>query len=129
MTFKVLTDKMSTITYRSELLSRLYDQKKNLHAVMDSPLKAAGVPSVSRSTNEDEYKTCAKENRPMLCFNTDDLIGRMSVLNEQEDGARYHERTVEPFEEDDVTHLSDLMLRNICWNIWTDLHQNTSRVA
>jgi hypothetical protein len=113
MTFKFLTDNMSKIIQRSELQSTLHDQKKNLHAVKDSPLKAADVPSDIKSTNEDEYNTDAGETRPMFRSNTSDLFGKTSVLIEQEDGAKYHERIVEPFKEDDVTCLSDPMLMKV----------------
>jgi hypothetical protein len=66
MTFKFLPDNMCKIIQRSELQSRLHDQKKNLYAVKDSPLKAANVPSDIKSTDEDEYNTDAGETRPML---------------------------------------------------------------
>jgi hypothetical protein len=120
MTFKFLTDDMCKIIQRSELQSTLHDQKKNLHAVKDSPLKAANVPSDIKSTNEDEYNTDAGETRPMFRSNTSDLFGKTcdlsgktSVLNEQEDGAQYRGGIVEPFKEDDVTCLSDPMLMKI----------------
>jgi hypothetical protein len=106
MAFKVLTDNMSKIMYRSELRSTLHDQKTNLHAVKDGSLKADSVPSVIKSTNEDEYKTCAGEARLMLCFNAYVLIGKTFVLDEQEDCTKYRERIVEPFKE---TRLSDPM--------------------
>jgi hypothetical protein len=100
MTFKVLSDDMSMIIYRSELRSALDDQKKNLHAVKESSLNAAGVPSVIKSPNEDGYDTNDGETRLMLCFNADDLIGKMSVLDEQEDGTKYRGRVVDPFKKE-----------------------------
>jgi hypothetical protein len=113
MTCKILTDDMSMIMYRSELRSTFDDQKKKLHAVKDSPLKAPSVSSVIKSTSEDEYKTCAGETRLMLCFNADDLIGKISVIDEQEDDTKYRGRIVDHFKDDDVTRLSDPMLRKV----------------
>jgi hypothetical protein len=78
----------------------LHDQKINLPVVKHSPLKAAGVPSDIKSFYKDEYKTCARETRPRLCFNSNVLIGKTSVLDEQEDGRRYDGRIVEPVEEE-----------------------------
>jgi hypothetical protein len=102
MTYKILCDKSLTVLYRSNLRSANNPSDPNLRL---DPLAGENSPRIVKSVQDDTEDT-GNQVKPMIYFDTGDLVGRTFLMEEDDDGLRCRARIVEVIDdhENDVAN-------------------------
>jgi hypothetical protein len=102
MTYKILCDKSLTVLYCSNLRSANNPSDPNLRL---DPLAGENSPRIVKSVQDDTEDT-GNQVKPMIYFDTGDLVGRTFLMEEDDDGLRCRARIVEVIDdhENDVAN-------------------------
>ncbi len=87
MTYKILCDKLLTVLHRSNLCSANNPSDPNLRL---DPLDGENLPQSSRIVRsvQDDAEDASDQVKPMIYFDTGDLVGRAFLMEEDDDGLR-----------------------------------------
>jgi hypothetical protein len=99
MTYKILCDKSLTILHRSNLRSAGNPSDPNLRL---DPLDGENFPASSRivkSVQDDGEDLSDDQVKPMIYFDTGDLVGRTFLMQEDDNGLRSRARISEVLED------------------------------
>ena len=96
MTYKILCDKTLTVLHRANLRSADNPNDPNLRL---DPLDGENMPNSSRIVksvqDDDSENGSVDQDKPMIYFDTADLVGRTFLMEEDEDGLRQRARILE----------------------------------
>jgi hypothetical protein len=94
MTYKILCDKSLTILHRSNVCSAGNPSDPNLRL---DPLDGENLPPSSGIVKsvQDDDEDVSDQVKPMIYFDTGDLVGRTFLMEEDDDGLRYCARIIE----------------------------------
>jgi hypothetical protein len=103
MTYKILCDKSLTVLYRSNLRSANNPSDPNLRL---DPLDGDNLPQSPRIVKsvQDDAEDISDQVKPMLYFDTEDLVGRTFLMEEDDDGLRYRARVIEVLDDDGLRY-------------------------
>jgi hypothetical protein len=99
MTYKILCDKSLTIPHRSNLRSAANPSDPNLRL---DPLDGENFPTSSgivMSAQDDGEDLSDDQVKPMIYFDTGNLVGRTFLMQEDADGLRSRARIIEVLED------------------------------
>jgi hypothetical protein len=94
MTYKILCDKSLTILHCSNVRSAGNPSDPNL--CLD-PLDGENLPPSSRIVKsvQDDDEDVGDQVKPMIYFDTGDFVGRVFLMEEDDDGLRYRACIIE----------------------------------
>ena len=84
MTYKILWDKLLTVQHPSDLYSAINASDLNLRL---DPLDGENLPCIVKSV-QDDTDDAGDQVKPMIYFDTGDLVGRTFLMGEDADGLR-----------------------------------------
>jgi hypothetical protein len=100
MTYKILCDKSLKVLHRSNLRSATNPSDPNLRL---DPLDGEKLPHSSRIVQsvQDDTEDLSDQVKPMIYFETADLVGRTFLMEEDDDGLRCRARIIEVLDDHD----------------------------
>jgi hypothetical protein len=91
MTYKILCDKSLKVLHRSNLHSAANPSDPN-HVWIHLMGRSYLTPLASLKSAQDDAEDFSDQVKPMIYFETADLVGRTFLMEEDEDGLRCHAR-------------------------------------
>ena len=100
MTYKILCDKSLKVLHRANLRSAANPSDPNLRL---DPLDGENVPKSPRivKSAQDEAEDSGDQVKPMVYFETGDLVGRTFLMKEDDEGLRDRARIIEVLDNHD----------------------------
>jgi hypothetical protein len=109
-TYKILRDKLLTVLHRSNLCSANSHSDPNLHL---GPLDGENLPQSPRIVKsvQDDAENVSDQVKPMIYFDTGDLVWRTFLMEEEDDGLRCHACIIELLDDHDKNIANNPVLK------------------